>query len=222
MERQATDRPDTLAEVIDRLGHVPLDRVWAVPYPGSATELDLIAAERWERGKLLELVDGILVEKAVTTAGAVIGAHLVMLLGNHIKDQDAGVLLGATCPFLLRPGLVRKTNVAFVPWERIPGGRIDMDEFFARFAPALIVELMTDTTPQAEIDRKLSEFFAAGTRLAWVIAPRGQSARMYTEPGVYRRVTKAGSLDASAVLPGLKIPMSELSSCLSSRRKRTG
>ena len=54
----------TLADLRKRLGGVPLDRIWFHPAPGTATEKDVIEAERREN-RLCELVDGTLVEKAV-------------------------------------------------------------------------------------------------------------------------------------------------------------
>jgi Uma2 family endonuclease len=172
---------DTLAEVMERLGGIPLHRVRVNPPPGTATEKDLIAA-RDPLAKLLELVDGILVEKAPHTAGSVLAGHLAFRLGEYVEERDAGIILGAACPFLLKPGLVRKPSVAFVPWEAIPGRKIDVNEYFARFAPAVVGELMVEDTTTQEMDRRLREYFATGTRLAWVIDPYKQTAKAYASP----------------------------------------
>jgi Putative restriction endonuclease len=211
---------DTLAEVMERLGGIPLHRVRVNPPIGTATEKDLIAA-RDPLAKSLELVDGALVEKAVTTAGSVLAAYLAFRLGEHVKERNEGVILGAACPFLLKPGLVRKPSVAFVPWEAIPGRKIDMNEYFARFAPALVGELIVeDTTPQ-EMDRRIKEYFAAGTRLAWVIDLRKQTAKAYASPETFKRITRTGSLDGAPVLPGFKLSLPDLFASLRPR-KRTG
>jgi hypothetical protein len=54
---------DTLADLLDRLGGIPLDRVLFHPPPGTATEADVIAADDHE-DRLCELIDGVLVQKA--------------------------------------------------------------------------------------------------------------------------------------------------------------
>src|SRR5260370_1034252 len=54
----------TLADLLKRLGGVPLDRIRFRPYPGTATVQDVIDIERQE-GKLCELVEGVLVEKVM-------------------------------------------------------------------------------------------------------------------------------------------------------------
>ena len=51
----------TLAEVVERLGSVPLERIPSVPAPGTATEADVFRRPGGEK-RLYELVDGVLVE----------------------------------------------------------------------------------------------------------------------------------------------------------------
>jgi hypothetical protein len=54
---------DTLAELIEQLGGLPLHRIRMKSPPGKATEKDVLAALRGPRKRLCELVDGVLVEK---------------------------------------------------------------------------------------------------------------------------------------------------------------
>src|SRR5204863_853908 len=54
---------ETLADVVDRLGGVSLDRILWNPRPGTATEADAIRLADGEPRRLVELVDGVLVEK---------------------------------------------------------------------------------------------------------------------------------------------------------------
>jgi hypothetical protein len=52
----------TLADLLERLGRVPLDRIRSDPPPGTATERDVLEIAAREK-RLCELVDGVLVEK---------------------------------------------------------------------------------------------------------------------------------------------------------------
>lgn len=63
-EALATPIP-SFADVVAKLGNVPLNRILSEPPPGSATEEDLIMVAEAVDGRLCELVDGILVEKAM-------------------------------------------------------------------------------------------------------------------------------------------------------------
>ena len=54
--------PETLADLHQRLGGVPLERIRCQPPPGTATEADVLLRPNGEK-RLFELVDGVLVEK---------------------------------------------------------------------------------------------------------------------------------------------------------------
>ena len=64
----ATDVPPlaerTLADLLEELGEVPPSRILLTPAPGTATEQDVLEAER-RTGCAPELIDGVLVEKTV-------------------------------------------------------------------------------------------------------------------------------------------------------------
>src|SRR5262249_8918228 len=69
----APESMETLADLVDRLGEIPLERIRLHPPPGEATEEDLIAALEAPRKRICELVDGVLVEKPMGTREAILG-----------------------------------------------------------------------------------------------------------------------------------------------------
>ena len=77
---------ETLADLVGRLGRVPLERIPAWPAPGMATEADLLAAPGGEK-RLFELVEGVLVEKPM----------------GYYESLLAGVLVQALRDFRRRP-----------------------------------------------------------------------------------------------------------------------
>ena len=91
----AAGPPETLADLVGRLGGVPLWRVRMKPPPGTATEADLLSERAGPHRKLLELVDGVLVEKAVRTREASLGGILLHLLWNYLEVHDLGQALPA-------------------------------------------------------------------------------------------------------------------------------
>lgn len=76
--------------------------------------------------------------------------------------------------------------------------------------PDLAVEVLRRKTTEAEIDRKLHEYFRSGTRLAWVIDPRKRIVRVYTAPDQSQPLTEDQDLDGGDVLPGLSLSLREL------------
>lgn len=55
---------EMLADLLERLGQIPLARLQVQPPPGTATEQDVLVPSPG-RDRLCELVDGVFVEKAM-------------------------------------------------------------------------------------------------------------------------------------------------------------
>jgi Uma2 family endonuclease len=208
--RAAAAEPDeTLADLVERLGDIPLQRIRLRPAPGTATEADVIAALDAPRKRICELVDGVLVEKAVGTREAILAGLIVHLMWNYLEKDDLGVVIPADGPLRLWLGLVRIPDVSFVSWERIPGGEFP-DEPVASLIPDLAVEVLSKGNTKQEMERKLREYFRAGVRLVWYIDPRTQTARVFTSPTKVRRIGKDDSLEGGNVLPGFVMPLRKL------------
>lgn len=211
MATRTPKRPpvETLAELMDQLGNVPLSRVRMHPPPGTATEDDLVVASRRRGGQVVELIDGVLVEKAMGTREALLGGLLVHLLWDFLEVHKLGMALPGDAWLRLMPGLVRAPDVAFISWKNMPGGKFPRDRV-AQLAPDLAVEILSQGNTRQEIDRKLREFFLSGTKLAWVIDPRKETAKVYRAPDEVRGVGKMGTLDGEDVLPGFQLPLRNL------------
>jgi Uma2 family endonuclease len=57
------------------------------------------------------------------------------------------------------------------------------------------------------MQRKLKEYFLAGTTLVWLVDPRKRTVVVHTAPDVSRTLTEADTLDGGDVLPGLQLPV---------------
>jgi Uma2 family endonuclease len=199
----------TVADLWERLGQVPLERILLEPAPGTATEGDLL--ERLDRNEkqLVELVDGVLVEKPIGLYESVVATWIIRLMTPYLNEQDPGILSGADGPFRLAKGLVRLPDVCFVSWKKIPDRRNWMKSI-SDLSPDLAIEVISPGNTRKEMDRKLHEYFAAGTTLVWYIDPRTRSAVAYTSPSQSTRHTQDQSLDGSPVLPGFALSLKEL------------
>jgi len=204
-----TEPVETLADLVKRLGGVPLDRILLHPAPGTATEEDLIAALEAPRKRICELVDGVLVEKPMGAPESMLAAFIIHVLMTYLDKSDLGIVIGADGPIRFRLGLVFIPDVSFVSWDRIPGDAFPADPV-AKVIPNLAVEVLSKSNTTAEIKRKLKEYFKAGVELAWVIDPKKQIANVYTSPTKKRQLARDGILDGGTVLPGFKLSLKEL------------
>ncbi len=208
----------TAADLLKQLGGIPADRVLLDPPPGTATEKDVLEVER-RLGRICELVDGVLVEKAMGLAESFLAMRLGYLLNVYLAKHNLGLVVGADGALRLWPGLVRIPDVSFISWDQLPNRKIPKKPIPDLY-PDLAVEVLSRKNTKAEIERKLHEYFRSGTRLAWVVDPRKRTVAVYTAPDQSRLVTSRESLDGGEVLPGLTLPLGELFANLEEEPKR--
>jgi Uma2 family endonuclease len=201
--------PETFADLLRQIGDVPLDRIRARPAPGTATEQDVIAAYKATRKRVCELVDGVLVEKAMGANESVLACYVIQLLLNFLEDKDLGVVLGADGALRLMPGLVRIPDVSFISRDRLTDGELP-DAPIPDLVPDLAIEVLSKSNTKKEIKRKLHDYFLCGVQLAWVLQPKTQTAEVYTSPTHVRRLDKSQMLDGGDVLPGFTLPLRQV------------
>jgi Uma2 family endonuclease len=97
---------------------------------------------------------------------------------------------------------------------------IPEDDAWWKVAPALWIEVLSPSNTALEMDRKLREFFEAGSQLAWIIDPRTQTAKVYSSAKRFKPLDARGILDGGKVLPGFKLPLAELFAATKRRRKK--
>jgi Uma2 family endonuclease len=219
MAARKTPVYDNVAELLQQLGDVPPERIRMRPLPGTATEKDVLAAEGEPRKRLCELIDGVLVEKTVGSKESALALIIARLLGNFIEEKDLGILMGPDGLLRLFPGRVRIPDVSFISWERMPGGEFP-DEAIAELVPDLAVEVLSPSNTKKEMELKVRDYFQAGTRLVWLIQPRTQTAEVYTSRDEKRRIGKNQALDGGDVLPGFRLPLTQIFARLSRGKRR--
>jgi Uma2 family endonuclease len=207
---------NNLADLLDRLGGVPLDRIRFRPKLGNATVQDVIDVERKE-GKLCELVEGVLVEKTAGFRESALAAFVATLLNRFVRHSNLGIVTGADGAVELLAGMVRIPDVAFTSWGRMPGGRCPTEQI-PRLVPNLAVEVLSRSNTPGEMAAKRQDYFAAGVELVWEIDPDARTVAVYV--GVTRVDTLgvADTLDGGSVLPGFTLAVQELFAELDRRR----
>ncbi|MGN6368267.1 MAG: Uma2 family endonuclease [Phycisphaerae bacterium] len=131
-------------------------------------------------------------------------------LNNFIKPRKLGRVIGAEggCIIGRDPDTVRAPDVAFVRADRLPNGRLPK-KFFPG-APDLAVEVMSPSDTAEELDEKIQQWLAAGTKIAWVVNPKSQTVTVYDSPSTARILHIDESLTGGDLLPGFTLPLREI------------
>src|SRR4051794_25783155 len=94
----------TFSDMLEDLGGISAERIRQYPPPGTATEQDVLDIEAKEN-RLFELVDGILVEKAMGFWESVIATAISAALRAFVIPRKLGVVAGSDGMVRLFPHL---------------------------------------------------------------------------------------------------------------------
>ncbi|MDA0841518.1 MAG: Uma2 family endonuclease [Planctomycetota bacterium] len=198
---------ETFADLHQRLGAVPLERIRLVPSPGHATEQDVVEIHD-RTNQLFELVDGVLVEKAMGFMESRLAAALIGILEEFLKKKDLGIVLAPDGMMRLAPGLVRMPDVSFLSWEHFPD-REPPTNPVPNLVPDLAVEILSKSNTPGEMRRKLHDYFESGVRLVWYLDPETKCVEVFTEINDSVTISETGILDGSDTLPGFSLRISD-------------
>ncbi len=198
----------TLADILHDLGDVDPQRVRVRPFPGRATEADVIRIQVKEK-QFCELVDGALVEKILAYPQSCLTADLVLPLGIFVEEHDLGYLVLPDGPTRLLGDLVRFPDLSFVSWAKLPTKEYPTTPI-ADVIPNLAVEVLSEGNTAGEMERKRKEYFLAGVELLWIVDPYRRTVAVYTAPERVTTLGETDSLDGGTVLPGFSLPLQQL------------
>ena len=205
-------RPDTVADLIRALGDVPPHRILWTPIPGTATEADQLRLVDGEPKRLVEYIDGILVEKAMGQRESLLASLLLHLMMAYVRPRKLGIVGAPDAIMRMANGRNRLPDVYFMPWDRLPAVDAHLQPV-AAYSGDLMVEVLSDGNTQAEIRQKRTEYFESGTRAVWIIDPVARTIAVYADPAdpdAHTTLTAADTLTGEPVLPGFALPLAEL------------
>jgi Uma2 family endonuclease len=159
-------------------------------------------------GYKVELVDGELQMSPTGLEHEFIGARLIGRLMSVVERGKLGAIYGSSAGYRMPSGELRSPDVSFVSAKRLPGGK--SPKGFGHFAPDLAVEILSPDDTVKETEEKIAGYFAAGTRLAWLVNPKTKTVTVYHSPSDKRRLTAEEKLSGEDVVTGFACRVGEL------------
>lgn len=168
-----------------------------------------------------ELVLGEL--RTMSPAGNVHGmvAHALGLsLGNHVLANDLGIVYAAETGFLLSsaPDTVRAPDAAFTSWARID--EVGEVEGYWPGAPDLVVEVVSPNDRYSEVNEKVADWLGADAQMVFVVDYRRREVVVHRSTTDPVTLTEDDVLDGGDVVPGWRMPVSEMFAARVSKSKR--
>lgn len=159
-------------------------------------------------GKLYELIDGELKEKAVGARALFIATRLAAAL-NAAFYPHTGM---AACELMIYcfngRSHGRKPNVVYVRLSRLPNGQIPDGDLF--IAPDLVVEVLSPGNSGSEVDEKLDEYLTAGISLVWIVNPDRRTIRAFRQDGTHRLFHANEVIENESALPGFRLTVGDI------------
>lgn len=162
-------------------------------------------------GQRYELWDGeLIIMSPATVRHEEISFRLLLALGIFAEQHRLGQVYGGNLGCRLDPLTMYAPDVSFVSNERRRALRSDPDKFL-QAAPDLAVEVLSPSDTIRQTESKIADYFAHGTRLAWLVNPRRLQVRVYRRPGEHTLLEGIqAELDGEDLIPGFKYPLGSL------------
>ncbi|MEZ6055250.1 MAG: Uma2 family endonuclease [Planctomycetaceae bacterium] len=199
----------TVADLVAKLGGVPLDRIRMNPLPGTATVDDLLQNNDIERGIPCELIDGTLIEKSgMSYLEDSLTTVLATFLHTYLWSKRIGKGFTAGALYKLVDGNFRLPDFSVCLNDKFPTGKVERVPY-ADFAPDLAVEVLSKNNTAAEIERKQRELFGSGTQLIWVVDPVARTVTVWSSMNEQVTLTEQQTLTGGTLLPGFELSIAE-------------
>lgn len=158
-----------------------------------------------------ELVRGEL--RTMTPAGrrhGKIAMRIGVRLGQFVEQHGLGEVYAAETGFKLSadPDTVRAPDVAYLRRERVEetGDVIG----YSPGAPDLAVEVLSPGDTFSEVEEKVFDWLAAGSRMVIVLNPGKRTATVYRSRSEIAVLTEDDELGGGDVVPGWRLPVREI------------
>jgi Uma2 family endonuclease len=129
------------------------------------------------------------------------------LVGNFVAEHQLGGVYNQSGFILERnPDVLLEPDVAFVCADRLRSDEIG----YPTAAPDLVVEVASPSQTGPSIEERTAIYLAAGVRLIWIGDPARRAVRVFRAAGTERLLTEDDAIDGEDVLPGFRLPVSQL------------
>jgi len=126
----------------------------------------------------------------------------------YIDKNPIGEVLSTDNLFILGPTTKRAPDLAFLTNESMKRIRPGQD---IEGGPDLAIEVLSPSDKDAAMRRKIKQYFAAGSKVVWVVNPQTREVQVWeSESGPTRVLRNEDAIEAPGPLPGFSLKADRL------------
>lgn len=156
--------------------------------------------------RILELIDGELVEKMPSFTPSRIASRISYKFNRYLEDRPIGYITGEAGGYIMSSEVVFNPDVGYISKVRLP----EEPEREAPVPPDLAVEVKSPTDSKRAMRRKAERYLELGTRIVWLVFPDERVIEVYMPDEDVKTLAVNDTLDGGEVLPGFTLSVSEL------------
>ena len=124
---------------------------------------------------------------------------------SYLTTNPIGEILTSDNLFVLGPATKRAPDLSFLVMDRMRQIEAGKD---IQGAPDLAIEVLSPSDTVSEVRRKIKQYFAAGSRIVWLVYPESREVEVWESP----KVVLSGDdlLEAPGLLPGFSVRVDSL------------
>jgi Uma2 family endonuclease len=165
-----------------------------------------IAALPENAGKILELIDGEIVEKMPSFTPSEIAATIVFYFKRYLLEHPIGYVTGADGGYILSDENTFNPDVGYISKVRLP----ERPEREVLVAPDMAVEVKSPTDSKRDMRKKAEIYLAFGTRLVWLVFPDDKAVEVYVPDKDVETFGIDATLEGYDVLPGFTLAVRDI------------
>ncbi len=136
--------------------------------------------------------------------------NVTLPIAQYLRSNNLGIVYGADTGFQIEsnPDTVLGPDIAFVSKDRLKETGISRG--YRMGAPDLAVEIISPRDSAKRAEQKAHRWLAGGALIVWTVDPKTRTVKVYESTSSVAVLGEADVLTGGTVLPGFKLPVSEI------------